>query len=126
MARKNNYPFTPPVQLLYGLGAALDYVRAESLPVIWNRSHQSARHFRAGLKQLGGELFGAANSDSLSPFAFPERDSRNIQEELKSRFGIDISGGQGSLKGKILRISHMGVADAEAMEMVLEALKKLL
>lgn len=125
-AARHNYPFTPPVQLLYGIDAALQYIESETLPVMWNRSHQSAQTFRRGLKKLGGRLFADMPSESLSAFSFPDQDMIALKKQLEVDHGIQISGGQGELKGKIGRISHMGMADAEVMEKVLMNIHKFI
>jgi aspartate aminotransferase-like enzyme len=125
-AAQNSYPFTPPVNLLYGVQAALQYIQHESLPAIWNRTQASARMFRAGLvATYCNTLLQEHASESLTAF-FPEgKSSQALLAALKAQ-GFWLSGGQGPLKGKILRISHMGpLADAAVMEEVLAALRRI-
>lgn len=125
-AAQNNYPFTPPVNLLYGVQAALQYIQHESLPAIWNRTQASARAFRAGLVGSHHDVtLPEPAAESLTAFSIPEKDSTSILTALKAQ-GFWLSGGQGPLKGKILRISHMGpLADAAVMEEVLAALRRI-
>lgn len=125
-AENNNYPYTPPVQLLYGVDAALKYVESETLPVMWNRCHHAAQQFRTGLKALGGTLLAETPTDSLSAFAFPDQDMNVLKTRLEEEHSMQLSGGQGQLAGKIMRVSHMGMVDAEAMREVLEAMKNLI
>ncbi|MEM7656557.1 MAG: alanine--glyoxylate aminotransferase family protein [Bacteroidota bacterium] len=120
-ARDHSYPYTAPVQLLFGLKAALDHIQEVGLPRIWNQTIQSARYFRQGIQELGGELFGAANGLSLTAFSFPGKDSDELRRQLEAASGFVLSGGQGELKGNIMRISHMGMADQAAMSAVLAA-----
>jgi len=125
-AAKLNYPFTPPVTLLYALHAALQFVEAERLPTIWQRTHRAAHHFRAGLAaQYEVNWVPEVAAESLSAFSLAGYDSSQLLTQLKAR-GFWLSGGQGSLKGKIMRISHMGpLADVDVMEVVLGALQEI-
>ncbi|MEO1451868.1 MAG: aminotransferase class V-fold PLP-dependent enzyme, partial [Bacteroidota bacterium] len=68
-----DYPFTAPVQLLFGVGVALQSIRLKGLPAVWQATHHAARVFRDGLKARGGVLFPTKPSDSLSAFSFPDR-----------------------------------------------------
>lgn len=126
-AARNNYPFTPPVNLLYGMHAALEYVQAESLPTIWNRTQTAARTFRAGLAETHFNAFLQSNAaESLTAFTPTGMTAQALLAALKAE-GFWLSGGQGPLKGKILRISHMGpLADAAVMEEVLAALRRVI
>ncbi len=126
MAEKNSFPYTPPVQLLFGINAALAYIRKHTLPVIWNTAHLSSMTFKSGLVNLGGTIFPENASDSLTAFYIPQKNVNDIKKELEVSYDIIISGGQGHLKGTILRISHMGLAQKPQMNIVLDALKKII
>jgi len=53
------------------------------------------------------------HGDALTALYAPEGlDSGAIVKALKSEFGSTVAGGQGALKGKILRIAHLGYYDA--------------
>jgi len=125
-ARKGSYPYTPPVQLLYGIQASLTYFRQMELPRLWNQVHIKAITFREGLKEIGGELFGTDYSSSLTAFYFPKQDMSMIKMRLEKKYNIFISGGQGHLKGNILRISHMGMSTHEDMKEVVDRLKQVI
>ena len=85
---------------------------------------------QAGVKALGLDLFSARPAEGLTAFVVPEglKDS-DIRKKLDERFGITFVGGQDKLKGKIVRIGHMGYNDEldvvgalAALEMVLAEL----
>ncbi len=126
LAQQNSFPYTPPVQLFYGWQAALAHFRRRSLPEIWNQCHQSARAFRTRLEGLGGALLAPVPADSLSAFSFPQQDHEAIRKNLHEQHGIFLAGAQGALKGKILRISHMGAANAAVMEQVGDLLHEMM
>ncbi|MEL6251577.1 MAG: alanine--glyoxylate aminotransferase family protein [Bacteroidota bacterium] len=125
-AQKNSSAFTPPVQLLFGVDAAMKHMEEESLPAIWNRTHQTARYFRKEIEEIGGKIFPDNPTDSLTSFSFEGKDCTSLKEYLQKEHGLIISGGQGELKGKILRVSHMGLFSQKDMEKVIEALKNAL
>ncbi|RMG75387.1 MAG: alanine--glyoxylate aminotransferase family protein [Bacteroidetes bacterium] len=120
-ARTGDYPYTPPVQLLFGVDAVLKQIRAESLPLVWNRTHQSAARFRAGLSELGGVVFPPAPGDALTAFAWPGQDIPAFKQRLEAE-GYLLAGGQGELKGKILRVAHFGYATPDRMRGLLAAM----
>ena len=110
-AKEKSYPYTPPTQLLLGIKAALTYIRNKGLPLVWNETYQSASVFREGLNEMGAKLLGnGLKSPSLSAFYFEEKDMEDIRIQME-KAGYYLSGGQGSLKGQINRISHMGLCD---------------
>ncbi len=85
---------------------------------------------QAGVQALGLELFSARPAEGLTAFRVPEglKDG-DIRAELEKRFGITTVGGQDKLKGKIVRVGHMGYMDEldvitgiAALEMVLSDL----
>jgi aspartate aminotransferase-like enzyme len=126
MAEKGSYPFTAPVQLLYGIKAALDHIQQRELPAIWQACHQSSRIFRKGLQELGGKVFPEKASDSLTAFYVEGKNQDEIRRKLQEKYGWILSGGQGELKGKIMRVSHMGTSTAEQMVNLLKDLGELL
>ncbi|MDX1906571.1 MAG: alanine--glyoxylate aminotransferase family protein [Bacteroidia bacterium] len=125
-AAKGSYPYTPPVQLLYGVDEALAYIGRETLPVIWNRTHTAARFFRAGLETLGGKLFPESPSDSLTAFSLPGHNPDVVRKYMSEVHQVILSGGQGHLTSQIARVSHMGMADITAMKTALTALEAAL
>jgi aspartate aminotransferase-like enzyme len=125
-AEKGFFPYTAPVNLLYGMEAALGMIRAEGLPGVWNRTRQSAERFRAGIQALGGTSFPEQPADALTVFSLPGRETDAIRKALQEQHGVLISGGQDALSGKVLRVSHMGLADAAAMDRCLVALREVL
>ena len=61
---------------------------------------------------MGLKLFSSQPSDSVSCIWLPEGVSDSqFRGILKDRFGCSVAGGQGDLKGKVFRISHMGYVD---------------
>ncbi|MEM8887629.1 MAG: alanine--glyoxylate aminotransferase family protein [Bacteroidota bacterium] len=125
-AQINSSAFTPPVQLLFGVDAAMKHMQDETLPSIWNRTQQTARYFRNEVYEMGGKVFPKRPTDSLTAFSLDGKDSTAIKAFLEKEHKMVISGGQGELKGRILRVSHMGLFAQKDMEEIVAALKEAL
>jgi aspartate aminotransferase-like enzyme len=86
-----------------------------------------ARAARAAEVPLGLELLAKDPADGLTVYKLPETvDGIAILGVLEKEFGIRVAGGQDALKGKIIRLAHMGYIDyfevlaaVSALEMVL-------
>ena len=106
---------------------ALDRIKTEGIEAVWERHRRMGEACRAGVEALGLELFSSRPAEGMTVFRVPEglKDSA-IRSGLSQRFGITTIGGQDRLKGRIIRVGHMGymdeldvVAGLAALEMVL-------
>lgn len=120
-------PWTPAISLLVGLDSALQMIREEGIEAIWKRHAVLAESIRAGCKALGFRLLAACPSNALTAVYFPEGiDAKQFSTILKQKYAITVAGGQGSLKGKIFRISHLGYYDVLDAVTVVSALEMTL
>ena len=123
---KNQSAYTPAVSLVAGLRESLRLILAEGLPTVFARHARLAGATRAAVQALGLALFADHPGAACTAVRAPEGiDAGRIVKGLRVR-GITIAGGQGSMKGQIFRISHMGYVDGfdvltaiGAIEMVL-------
>ena len=107
----NQNPFTPPVTLLVGLNESLDLILGEGLENMWARHAKVATAMRAGVKAMGLDIFPTDYSNVLTAISIPEGlDGGKVVKALKKN-GIFPAGGQAQLKGKIVRIAHIGYLD---------------
>ena len=112
-ADKGESAWTPSTSLLLALGATLDYIKKLGMARLIENAQLLARATRAAVSELGLELF-APRSPAASVTAVkapPGWDSGTIIKELRNRFGAIIANGQGTMKGKIFRIAHLGYFD---------------
>jgi aspartate aminotransferase-like enzyme len=117
---KGETSYTPAVSLVAGLGAALDYIAAQAggdlekgrIALIHN-AQTNAKATRAGLVALGFTLFAPTSpASSATAVAVPEGlDSSDVVKALKTRFSLTVANGQGTMKGKIFRVAHLGFFD---------------
>jgi aspartate aminotransferase-like enzyme len=106
-------PYTPAVSLVRGAMKALQSIRERGLENIWAETTMLARATRAAAEALNLKVFSADPVDSVTAMLVPEGvDEGALRKTMRSKFGFQIAGGQGDLKGKIIRFSHMGYVDA--------------
>jgi aspartate aminotransferase-like enzyme len=73
---------------------------------------------------MGLELFAQAPSNALTSVKVPAAiDGRKLTEVLRAKYGVTVAGGQGPLKGKIFRVTHMGYYDHLDMVALMAALE---
>ena len=128
---KKTTAFTPAVSLVFGLHASLELMQKEGLERVYARHERLARATRAAAAALGLKLLAPENpSPAATGIVLPEgMDGEKLLDYLRERMGITFAEGQDQLKGKIIRIAHVGYIGAfdvlvaiSALEM---ALKKL-
>ena len=124
-----NTPWTPAVSLFYGLNASLDMILREGLANVFARHARMALATRAGAKALG---FGLLADDAIASHTVtaivPDKviNAGDLLKMLSQDMNVTIAGGQGELKGKILRIGHMGYCSELDVIMVIAALEMAL
>lgn len=118
------YPFTPPVQLLYGLAAAASWIREKGLPEIWMNTHLAAWHFREELSRMGFELFTSPDClcDATTAFFLPGVDPTTMRQQWFNEFQLEVAGGQGEMVDQLVRMGHFG---ENPMLDVQEALRRI-
>ncbi len=105
--------WTPSTALILALGEALRYVKEIGMANLIENAQMLARATRAAVQELGLELFAAGSPGaSVTAVKAPRGlDSSVIVKEFRKRFGAIIANGQGSMKGQIFRIAHLGYFD---------------
>jgi aspartate aminotransferase-like enzyme len=105
-------PFTPAHTLLRALRQSLRQIRAEGIESLWANCARLARAARAGVQAMGLELFADPPAESLTAIAVPPGlDGQMVLQRLESTYGLRLAGGQAQLRGKLIRLAHMGHID---------------
>ena len=105
-------PFTPAHVLFRALRISLKRIRTEGLDNIMVRQARNAAAARAGFEAMGLELFATRPADALTVVKVPAGiDGLELMAKLEKQYGLKVAGGQDSLKGKIIRVAHMGHID---------------
>jgi len=105
--------WTPATSLLLALAEALQYVKSLGMDKLIANAQLLAAATRSAASALGLELFAPSSPGSAVTAikAPPGMDSGVIVKEYRNRFGSIIANGQGSMKGQIFRIAHLGYFD---------------
>jgi aspartate aminotransferase-like enzyme len=118
-------PFTPAVSLVFGLEAALDLLLSDGLETAWERARCLGRACREGVKAMGLELYSPDEDRSsvVTAVRVPAgADGVAVLRAMRERSGVTAAGGQGELKGKVVRIGHIGAVDLADVIAALAAL----
>ena len=117
--------FTPPVSLVLALEESLAMIREEGLAEVHARHRRLAHAARAGAAALGFTLFPASPSHAVTALTPPAGlEAPALVKRLRERHGMVVAGGQDQLKGRILRIGHMGQYDLADLHALFGALEE--
>jgi alanine-glyoxylate transaminase / serine-glyoxylate transaminase / serine-pyruvate transaminase len=126
---------TAPVHFFYGLQEALRMLEEEGLDEVFARHHRLAeatrRAVRAWRQNDGPEVYAIdprAQSDSITAVQLPEGyDADRARQVCLDKFNVSLGGGLDRLRGRIVRIGHLGdlnepmiLGAIAAVEMALE------
>jgi aspartate aminotransferase-like enzyme len=104
--------YTPAVSLIQGLKAALDLILKMGVDNLVANAALQAGASRAAIKRWGMQIFPRVSGNAVTAFVPPAGvDPSKVIKSMRDSFGVLISGGQGSMKGRILRIGHLGYFD---------------
>jgi len=124
------YHHTAPINMTYALYEALRLVLEEGLDACHARHRLNHVALKAGLAAIGIRYASAEGHQlpMLNAVWIPAGvDDAAVRRALLTRFGIEIGGGLGDLKGRVWRIGLMGHASrANNVLLLLGALEQLL
>lgn len=105
------YHHTSPISMTYALHRALALVLEEGLEARWQRHERHGRALQRGLEAMGLALHtdAAHRLSVLTTVRIPEGvEDAPVRGALLERFGIEIGGGLGDLRGRVWRVGLMG------------------
>ena len=124
------YHHTAPINMVYGLHAALADVLAEGLDARFRRHMEVGRRLQDELVSRGFQLFAQEGhrlpqlTSAMLPSGLPEGP---LRKQLLEEHAIEVGGGLGPGKGKLWRIGLMGAgAVGESVDRLLGAVDTLL
>lgn len=124
---KTQTRFSSAVTLIRGLDVVLAHIEKIGLPALFAQHTERAEHFRKAVIKNGVTLFPQNPSPSLSCILLPASvDSSKVQETLQDKYKIVVMGGQDQLKGKVLRIGHMGAMSLQDLTETADAIHAIL
>ncbi len=131
---KNQTLFTTPVSLIVGLHESLTMFFEFGLDEIYRKQWALTSLARAGVQALGLEPLAKDHFTwGLTSIRLPDGvDGNKVIEHAAKHYGVIMAGGQDALKGRIVRLGHMGwvdwadvVAGLHALAMSLQATSSL-
>ncbi len=128
MADKGESAWTPNVSHILALAEALAYIKQLGMAQLVENAQLLARATRAAAVEVGLELFASGSpSSSVTAIKAPAgMDSGEIVKAFRNQFGSIIANGQGTMKGKIFRIAHLGYFDFADLFAVVAELELIL
>jgi len=117
--------WTPAISLVNGLKVALEMMRKEGWANVYARHDRLARATRAGAQALGLSLLAPESpSPAATAVNLPTSiDGSALFRYLRDQMFVTFAGGQDQLKGKIIRLSHLGYVGAFDVVVGLSALE---
>jgi len=106
------WPYTPAVNLLFGLNEAVAMLEEEGLDNVFARHKRHSAATRAAVKAWGLETQCQdphAHSPALTGVVMPEgHDADNFRKVVLENFDMSLGTGLNKIKGKVFRIGHIG------------------
>ena len=106
---KETTAYTPAVSLLYALSEILTRIREVGLETLFAHYARLSGACRAGVKALGLEIFAKVPCEALTIIKVPEEvDGAQLMKLMRQKYQVTMAGGQAKLKGKVVRMAHLG------------------
>jgi len=106
------WPYTPAVNMLFGLKEAIAMLEEEGLDNVFARHKRHSAATRAAVKAWGLETQCQdphAHSPALTGVVMPEgHDADNFRKVVLENFDMSLGTGLNKIKGKVFRIGHIG------------------
>ncbi|MFT4621126.1 MAG: alanine-glyoxylate transaminase/serine-glyoxylate transaminase/serine-pyruvate transaminase [Polaromonas sp.] len=110
---KGGFPYTPPLQLIYGLRESLNMIAEEGLENVYARHSRLAQGVRAAVSAWGLKMVAHSPdlySDTVSAIYVPDGfDSNALVNHAFDAYGVSFGVGLGEMNGKAFRIGHLGM-----------------
>ncbi len=120
---KNQTYFSSPVTHIRALKTALEIIFKVGANQFIERHLMIADALRQAGTAMGLKVYAETPSPTVTAFKLPENiNGETVQKIMEDKHRITIAGGQDHLKGKIIRIGHMGAIEKVHLVMTLEKL----
>ena len=102
-------PYTPAITFITALQSALNRITTDGIRNVIIRHACLAEATRSAVKAIGLNIFATNPANTLTSIRLPEQiDGVRFVKMMREKHGITFAGGQGKLRGKIIRIAHLG------------------
>lgn len=109
---QGGFPYTPPLQLIYGLKESLKMLFEEGLDNVYARHFRLAEGVRQAAHAWGMALCAQSPdlySNTVTAIYVPKGfDSNELTDHTFAKYGVSFGIGLGEMHGKAFRIGHLG------------------
>jgi len=119
--QQNTTAYTAATTLIIGLNAIFDAIDEEGIDALYANTTARANATQAALEAIGFSMYPQTPAPSMST-VFDE-DAEPIRKLLKTKYGVNMAGGQDHLKGKLFRINQMGLIPVYESAWVVNAIE---
>ncbi|MEM2957675.1 MAG: alanine--glyoxylate aminotransferase family protein [Candidatus Jordarchaeaceae archaeon] len=106
------FPYTHTASLLYALDEACQIILEEKIEKVYERHQKVAKGIRQAVKAMGLELYPKEESycsDTVTAIKIPKGiEDEKLRNHILQKYGVMIAGNWGELRGKVIRLGHMG------------------
>ncbi len=115
--------FSSAVTHVRALDLVLEIFLGQGMHRVYERIQALSKATIVAAREMGLEIFSSTPSPSLTAIKIPDGiDGQKVRAEMEKSFAVIVMGGQDQLKGKIIRIGHMGAIRDEDLIATLRAL----
>ena len=122
--KQNTTAYTAPTTLIIGLNAIFDEIDKEGLDALYLKTQARAKATQGALEAIGFSMCPKAPAMSMSTVY--DKDAEAIRKLLKTKYGVNMAGGQDHLKGNLFRINQMGLIPVNESVWVVTAIEMAL
>ena len=124
-AKKSTTAWTANVTLALGLKKSIEIMRKDGLEKWFKKNAVLAEATRAAAVAMGMKVYAKMNpANAVTAIELPESvDGEKLYNILQDKYGVTAAGGQDKLKGKILRIGHLGFIDPSDIIVTLQRME---
>jgi aspartate aminotransferase-like enzyme len=120
---KGETHFSSVVPVVRALELALVHLTGANKAKTLLRIETLSRATREAACELGFKIYSKAPSPSVTALLVPDGvDSQKLRDHIEKEYNLTLMGGQDQLKGKILRVGHLGYITNEDMTALIEIL----
>ncbi len=122
--QKGQTPFTPAINILFAFRKGLEMINETGIDQNLENHRTIGDFVRKRVRDMGFELLPEQPSNALTVFKMHgNQDSTEIIRLVKERHNILFANGQAELRGRIIRIGHMGNYTVEKLDGAINILK---
>jgi alanine-glyoxylate transaminase/serine-glyoxylate transaminase/serine-pyruvate transaminase len=112
LSQNGFFPYTPSINLIYGLHEALSMLLEEGLQRVFCRHHRHAQATRAAVRAWGLDLVceePAEYSNTVTAVFMPQGYSADaFRADILANFDMSLGAGLAKFADKVFRIGHLG------------------